>query len=108
MLLSWIISTLEPVSSDYNMRNLYDGQTNELLAFSGKEKGQKRGMVFDSQHGFGETPDDYPSVLCLASPLALAVGELNSAGFQRLLRNPSPRFSSSYVLVFSLRRGDGV
>ena len=34
----------------YINRNLFDGQTKELLAFARIEKGQKVGMVFDRQH----------------------------------------------------------
>jgi hypothetical protein len=31
-------------------RNLFDGQTKELLAFANIERGKKAGMVFDRQH----------------------------------------------------------
>jgi hypothetical protein len=42
-------------SDDYVNRVLYDGQTEEMLAFTKIEKGNKKaGMVFDKQHGIGD------------------------------------------------------
>jgi hypothetical protein len=38
------------VPMQYLSRTLYDGQTNEMLAWSRLERGKKGGMVFDRQH----------------------------------------------------------
>ena len=36
--------------TDYQRRVLYDGQTNEMLAFAEIHNGKKGGKVFDQQH----------------------------------------------------------